>query len=255
MEWKTNVKRKTREDAMERKVTGGGENKSTPLKPMEERLLHLIGKIHLGSNEVPDVLGLTEHSKSGHSRAEKKTAGCPFEAMINEAELIIVQESERETINETDMTEVVEEVHLLDAPETFQDDCLNDLAQAKPSSKGDVAEQRPFPSCDGGVYTSKRKPTVNRNKYTNDFIQSAAESYNDAQEMRYKAAVLNAEAIESLSDSISGFTAVYKEKVEVDRILAEAETIKANAMLMQAKTEQMKLQLMYFNNFASDLDD
>ncbi|KAK4882264.1 hypothetical protein RN001_005583 [Aquatica leii] len=57
-EWKYNVKKKSREIHLHLTSTGGGAATEKKLSDMEERLLHLISKIHLGDNEIPDMLGV-----------------------------------------------------------------------------------------------------------------------------------------------------------------------------------------------------
>ncbi|KAK4885490.1 hypothetical protein RN001_001761 [Aquatica leii] len=57
-EWKYNVKKKSREMHLHLTGTGGRAATEKKLSDMEERFLNLISKIHLGDNEISDMLGV-----------------------------------------------------------------------------------------------------------------------------------------------------------------------------------------------------
>ncbi|CAH1106701.1 unnamed protein product [Psylliodes chrysocephalus] len=59
-EWKQNIRRKSRDIKKEQIGTGGGPSKTKSLTDLEERLLSLIGLVHLGHNEVLDSMGKSE---------------------------------------------------------------------------------------------------------------------------------------------------------------------------------------------------
>lgn len=56
-EWKANTKRKSREIFLIHHHTGGGPPSKKKLTDLEERLLSVITKIHLGDDLLPDTLG------------------------------------------------------------------------------------------------------------------------------------------------------------------------------------------------------
>lgn len=224
----------------------------------------LISKIHLGSEEVPDVLG-----RSG--RAECKTVGSLSENIISEAEFILLDD--HNTLDFTPLSDfgnsetpraakgiTVEQP--LAGSENSSASCLTQSttesqtqAQGKKNEaaiRNEDAIEQPSAAC--GNSTERAEPQTSRanlassstprtKRYTSSLIQCAAESYNQAQDKRYEAAIRNAEAIGSLSAALLEYSAVCRERNEVEKVKAEAEIIKANALLMQAKTEQIKLKL------------
>lgn len=266
------------------------------MSDLEERLLALISKVHLGSEEVPDVLGKS-------SRAESKTVGPVWENMVGE-NIDIILLGDHDTLNlslmnDFDNTETpifVKDItveqplvtsqnspplapigNLVSSPTTQSKKCTSSLTRSIAESynqarektyeaavRNEVAVDQPSTANNESAAhensSEKVEPQISRGnlpssstprnkRYTSSLIQSAAESYNQAQDKRYEAAIRNAEAIGSLSAALLEYSAVCRERNEVEKLKAEAEIIKANALLMQAKTEIVKLKLAASEEF------
>lgn len=206
----------------EKGATGGGSNKSKKLSDTEERLLALISKIHLGSSEISDTLGCEAGSSTVISQeGESATSASNLVNLINDAEVVFQYE-------DTDDVQT----NLLTS-----NNSVGAISQANVEHEA-VSEKQTKKQTSRGTSS-----TVHGKRYSGSFIQSAAESYNEAQEKQYQASVKLAEAIESMGKSISDYAAVYAERNAIEQIKAEAEVIKANALLIQSKTEQMRLEL------------
>lgn len=198
----------------------------------------------MGSEGVPDKLGHF-HCK------ERETSSC--DAMTEDVSFMLLEEnsvlstSVGDILNESS-EDIQHSEHQTENEQLF----LSDSAQINKKHQEHHTENEQLLSDSAQInkktQSSNRKtastttPSGNK-KYTSSFIQAAAESYNQAQESRYAAALKNAEAIESLSAALRDYTAVCRDRNEIEKLKAEAEIIKANALLVQAKTEQIKLKI------------
>ena len=168
-------------------------------------MLSLLSNIHLGCELLPDNLGLDT------STTNDPADMCTVDPTIDVADC--------------GQIEILSEVILLPSecqpPQMEVVGCTSDgyipKTPISPKSNPSGSQSQKYGRVVLGENVRRHKVNTKEEKYTSKFIESAAQSYNDAQESRYKGAVLNAESITALASAIETFAAVYKEGVDVNK--------------------------------------
>ncbi|KAK4881721.1 hypothetical protein RN001_005040 [Aquatica leii] len=196
VEWKVNVKRKSRSIKEEITGTGGGPKINKPLSDLEERLLNLISKAHLGDASLPDTLG--------HEEAEDGLGEIEEPEVIDLANFI-------KPLEVVSYKENGDEVKRLPSDQSSDNAILTSIPSVveKPPSK-----------------TLQREKISRSGRSTNLILQEACSSFKNANDANMKSS-------EMLAEAFNNFTNVFKIKAEADMLRAKAEMAKAKCLHFQ----------------------
>ncbi|KAJ8972068.1 hypothetical protein NQ314_000392 [Rhamnusium bicolor] len=186
-EWKINTRRKSREIMQNLGRTGGGEPINKKLSDIEERLLNLISKIHVGDDVIPDSLG----EKFLEMPASDVSGSIISSVVIDE----ITVANESEDNSTMDLGGVPSE-NVENVPSAINNRKFEGLKVQVNASP---------------VRTTFKPATPRNSSYTSHILQSACTAFADSQLTASENEKLKAEAVNNLANSVNHLAKSYKQ--------------------------------------------
>ncbi|KAK4885934.1 hypothetical protein RN001_002205 [Aquatica leii] len=232
---KVNVRRKSRSLEIERLETGGGPNSYKSLTDLEERLLSVITKIHLGDAELPETFDV-----------EIPEITMDDNNMVDE-DVVYVYESDTMGIPQSQIEFVDEDVPMPSTSTNFTDTFgINKKKSLTPTKKLKEKVSTPTPKkrpamTNDHTYT----PFVtNSSRYTSAMLQSACEIFKDTTIQGNQAKMAKVECLNQVAASIAEVAAAIK-------IQTGAIEQKIKLKEEKLKLEKQKLKLEYYKIFGN----